>query len=46
VEDSAENTIIHAWQEEQVRMIATRKGPGADKIEKDKLLQLSVYHSF
>jgi len=33
VENSAGNTIIHAWAEEQVKMIATRKGSGADKIE-------------
>ena len=33
VENSVGNTIIHACEEEQVRMIATRKGWGADKIE-------------
>ena len=33
VENSAGNTTIHAWEEEEVRMIATRKGWGADKIE-------------
>ncbi len=33
VENSAGNIIIHAWEEDAVKMIATRKGSGADKIE-------------
>lgn len=32
VENSAGNTTIHAWEKEEVRMVATRKGRGSDKI--------------
>jgi len=33
VDNSAGETVIHAWDKEEVRMITTRKGSGADKIE-------------
>ena len=33
VDNSAGETVIHAWDKEEVRMITRRKGSGADKIE-------------
>lgn len=33
LDNSAGETIIHAWNKEEVRMITTRKGSGADRIE-------------
>ncbi len=33
LDNAAGETVIHAWDKEEVRMITTRKGSGADKIE-------------
>lgn len=33
VDNSAGETVIHAWDKEEVRMITARKDSGADKIE-------------
>ncbi len=33
VDNSAGESIIHAWDKEEVKMITSRKGSGADKIE-------------
>ena len=33
VENSAGNITIHAWDQEEVRMVTTRKGRESDKIE-------------
>ncbi len=33
IDNSVGETVIHAWDKEELRMITTRKGSGADKIE-------------